>query len=79
MCHLGLDRMVVIITTTYAINTYHHNVVNSNSAHGEVYSIQQYVIMLVSDLRQVGWFSLGTPVSFTTVNLSIDYIHKGNK
>jgi hypothetical protein len=46
--------MVVIITTTYAINPYHHNVVNSNPAHEEVYSIQHYVIMLVSDLRQVG-------------------------
>jgi hypothetical protein len=45
--------MVVIITTTYAINPYHHNVVNSNPAHEEVYSIQHYVIMLVSDLRQV--------------------------
>jgi hypothetical protein len=55
-CHLGLDRMVVIITTTYAISAYHYNVVNSNSAHEEVYSIQQYVIMLVSDLRQVGGF-----------------------
>ena len=46
--------MVVITTTTYAINPYHHNVVNSNPAHEEVYSIQHYVIMLVSDLRQVG-------------------------
>jgi hypothetical protein len=45
-----------IITTTYAINTYHHNVVNSNPAHEEVYSIQHYVIMLNSDLRQVGGF-----------------------
>ena len=46
--------MVVIVTTTYAINTYHHNVVNSNLAHEEVPSIQHYVIMLISDLRQVG-------------------------
>ena len=29
------------------------NVVNSNAAHSEVYSIQQYVIRFVSDLRQV--------------------------
>ena len=32
------------------------NVVNSNLAHGKVYSIQHYVIKFVSDLRQVGGF-----------------------
>ena len=32
------------------------NVVSSNPAHGEVTSIQQYVIHLVSCLRQVGAF-----------------------
>ena len=63
--HLGLDRMVVIITTTYAINTYHHNVVNSNPAHEEVYSIQHYVIMLVSDLRQVDGFLWVLPFPLT--------------
>jgi hypothetical protein len=31
-------------------------VVNSNPVHDEVYSIQQYVIKFVSDLRQVGGF-----------------------
>jgi len=31
-------------------------VVSSNPAHGEVYSIQHYVIKFVSDLRQVGRF-----------------------
>jgi hypothetical protein len=31
-----------------------NNVVSSNSTHGEVYSIQHYVIKFVSDLRQVG-------------------------
>ena len=31
-------------------------VVSSNLAHGEVYSIQHYVIKFVSDLRQVGGF-----------------------
>ena len=31
-----------------------NNVVSSNSAHGEVHSIQHYVIKFVSDLRQVG-------------------------
>ena len=29
---------------------------SSNPAHGQVYSIQQYVIKFVSDLRQVGGF-----------------------
>jgi hypothetical protein len=29
-------------------------VVNSNPVHGEVYSIQRYVIKFVSDLRPVG-------------------------
>ena len=48
--------MVVGFTTTDAINAYHHNVVNSNLAHDEVYSIQHYMIMLVSDVRQVGGF-----------------------
>jgi hypothetical protein len=31
-------------------------VVSSNPAHGEVYSIQHYVIKFVSDLRHVGGF-----------------------
>jgi hypothetical protein len=30
--------------------------VSLNPAHGEVYSIQHYVIMFVSDLRQVSGF-----------------------
>ena len=32
------------------------NVVNSNPADGEVYSIQHYVIKFVSDVRQIGGF-----------------------
>ena len=40
-------------------------VVSSNPVHGEVYSIQHYVITFVSDLRQVGGFLQGTPVSAT--------------
>jgi hypothetical protein len=31
-------------------------IVSSNSVHGEVQSIQHYVIMFVNDLRQVGGF-----------------------
>jgi hypothetical protein len=48
--------MVVGFTTTYAITT---KVVSLNPVHGEVYSIQHYVIKFVCDLRQVGdflWF-----------------------
>jgi hypothetical protein len=37
-------------------------VMSSTLVHSEVYSIQQYVIKFVSDLRQVGGF-LCTPVS----------------
>ena len=54
--YLGLDRMVVGLTTTDAISAYHHNVVNQNPVHDEVYSIQYYEIMLVSDLRKVDGF-----------------------
>ena len=51
----GRDRMIEIqlpiplmfITT---------KVVSSNPVHGEMYSIQHYVIKFVSDLRQVGGF-----------------------
>ena len=38
-------------------------VVSSHPVHGEVYSIQHYVIKFVSDLRQVSGFTPDTPVS----------------
>jgi len=41
------------------------NVVILNPAHGEVYSIQHYLIKFVSDLRQVGGVSPSTSVSST--------------
>jgi hypothetical protein len=41
---------------------------SSNPVHDEVYSIQHYVIKFVSDLRQVGGFSLSTLVSTTNKN-----------
>ena len=41
-------------------------IVSSNPAHGEVYSIQDYVIKCVSNLWQDnGFFLSGTPVSST--------------
>jgi hypothetical protein len=46
------DRMVVRFTTACITN----NDVHSNPAHGEMYSIQHYMIHFVSDLRQVGGF-----------------------
>ena len=49
----GRDRMVVEYTTTCAIVHITAKVVSSNPVHGEVYSIQHYVIQFVSDLRQV--------------------------
>jgi hypothetical protein len=51
------DRMVVGFMTTCAISAYHHYSCELNSIHGEVYSIQHYVIKFVSDLLQaVGFF-----------------------
>jgi hypothetical protein len=48
-------------------------VVSSNPVHGEVYSIQHYVIPFVSDLWQVGGFlHWGTPVSSTNKTDSND-------
>ena len=44
------------------------NIVSSNPIHGEVYSIQHYVIKFVSDLQQVGgflWFL--PPIKLTTI------------
>ena len=52
----GHDRMVVGFITTYAISAITFNVVSSNPIHGEVHSIQHYVIKFVSDLRRVGGF-----------------------
>jgi hypothetical protein len=53
-CH-GRDRMVVGFTTVQSVPIT-IKVVTSNPVHGEVYSIQHYVIKVVSDLRQVVGF-----------------------
>jgi hypothetical protein len=50
----GRDLMVVEITTTCVITT---KVVSPNSAHGEVYSIQFYVIKFVKWLATGPWIS----------------------
>ena len=57
--------MVVGYITTYAISAYHHQCWEFESRSGEVCLIQYYVIKFVSDLRQVGDFFRGTPVSST--------------
>jgi hypothetical protein len=51
------DRMVVGFTTVQSVPIT-TQVVNSNPVYGEMYSIQHYVIKLVSDLQQVGGFLL---------------------
>jgi len=56
--------MVVVFTTTYAISAYDHYRCEFKFRSGEVYSIQHYVIKIVSNLRQIGGFSPSTPVSF---------------
>jgi hypothetical protein len=50
------DRMVVGFTTTCAMSITTKVVSCSNTAHGEVYSIQHYVMNFVSDLWQVSGF-----------------------
>jgi len=52
----GLDRMVVEIIINMQSVPITTKVMCSNSAHGDVYSIQQYVIKFVRDMRQVGSF-----------------------
>ena len=55
----------VPITTKYVI---------SNPVHGEVYSIQHYVMKFVSDLRQVGGFLWVLRVSSTNKTCRHDII-----
>jgi hypothetical protein len=53
----GRDRMEVRFTTTYGISAWSvTKVLSSNSANGEVYSMERYVIQFVSDLWQIGGF-----------------------
>ena len=51
----GHDRMVVGFTTNCS-NSAYYQVVSSDPVHGEVYSIQHYVIQFVLDFRQVEHF-----------------------
>ena len=50
----GHDHMVVGFTATYAISAYHHCCCEFESRSGR--GVQNYVMTLVSDLRQVNGF-----------------------
>jgi hypothetical protein len=50
------DRMVVTFTTTCVFSSYHHYCCEFESRPGDVYSIQHYMIKIVSDWQQVGGF-----------------------
>ena len=52
----GSERIVVGLNRPMQSVPITTKVVSSNSAHGEVYSIQLYVMKFVSDLQQVGGF-----------------------
>ena len=60
----GRDRMVSGFTTKCALMPITTKVESSNPVHGELYSVQHYVIQFVSTSR---WFSPGTPVSSTNI------------
>jgi len=51
------------------------NVVSSNPDHGEVYSIQHYVIKFVSDLQQVGGFH--RVLRFLSTNITDRHVESG--
>ena len=52
------------------------NVVSSNPVHGDVYSMQHYVIKFVSDLRQVGGFLRFPPPIKVTATICLKYCRK---
>ena len=69
ICYVGpCDHMVVGFITTYMQTVpFTTKVASSNPIHVEVYSIQHYVIKIVSDLRQVGGFlQFPPPIKLTT-------------
>jgi len=61
--------MVVEFITTCAIRAHHDLFVSSNPIHGEVYSIQQYVIKFVCDRSMVftGDSGLPQPIKVTAM------------
>ena len=59
------------------------NIVRSNPVHGEVYSIQHYVIKFISDLRQVDGFlwvlRLPLPIKLTSPRYCWNIVESGVK
>jgi len=56
------------------------NVVSLNPAHGEVYSIQLYVVKIVSDWWEVWELFLGTPpIKMTTNDIAEIVVESGVK
>ena len=53
---LNFKSQIVVSLVVPHLHVFITKVVNSNPDHGQVYSIQHYVIQFVSDLRQVGGF-----------------------
>ena len=62
LCQTAMGVVMVMIVWDLDLQPTMHSVpistkvVSSNPAHGKVYSIQHYVIEIVSDLSQVGSF-----------------------
>jgi hypothetical protein len=67
--------MAVGFITTYAISSYHHSRCEFEPRSSEAYSIQNYVIKFVSDLRQVGGFPrvyrFPPPIKLTKIFLKV--------
>jgi hypothetical protein len=57
------NQLSFIAYCTHHIYTITTEVVSWNPAHGDVYSIQHYMIKFVSDSQHVSVFFPGTPVS----------------
>jgi hypothetical protein len=63
------DRRMVVVFTAIPVQSVSITPkdMSSNPVHDKVYSIQQYVIKFVSDLRQVGAFlRFPPPIKLTT-------------
>ena len=62
----------LVIADITCNNSAYYWVVSSNPSHGEVYSIQHYIIKFVSNLQQVGGFlrvlRFSLPVKLTATN-----------
>ena len=76
----GRDHIVVGLTTNPVISV--TMIMSQNSGHGEVYSIQEYVIKLVSDMPQLGSFLwiLRIPPSIKLIaGIQLKYFESGVK